>query len=78
VRYNKIVNVVAFAILNAFTLRKEEDEEDTDKEHPPPTARRRRFVGGGVLLLWDDEKRAVDKDTTDKETITRVSFWRKG
>jgi hypothetical protein len=50
VRY-KIVNVVAFAISNAFTLRKEEDEEqDKDKEHPPPTTRR-RFVVGVVLLL---------------------------
>jgi hypothetical protein len=58
VRY-KIVNVVAFAILNAFTLRKEEDED---------------FVVGGVLLLTvvlfkDDEKRGVDKDTTEFETI---------
>jgi len=58
VRY-KIVNVVAFAILNAFTLRKEEDED---------------FVVGGVLLLTvvlfkDDEKRAVDKDATEFETI---------
>jgi hypothetical protein len=70
VRYNKIVNVVVFAILNAFTLRKEE-EEDKDKEHPPPTARR-RFVGGGVLLLWDDEKRGVDKDTTEFETIIYI------
>ena len=60
----KIVNVVAFAILNAFTLRKEEDE-DKDKEHPPPTARRRRFVGGGGVLL----KRGVDKDATEFETI---------
>ena len=55
----KIVNVVAFAILNAFTLRKEEDED---------------FVVGGVLLLVvvlfkDDEKRAVDKDATEFETI---------
>ena len=55
----KIVNVVAFAILNAFTLRKEEDED---------------FVVGGVLLLTvvlfkDDEKRAVDKDATEFETI---------
>jgi len=59
VRY-KIVNVVAFAILNAFTLRKEEEDED--------------FVVGGVLLLTvllfkDDEKRAVDKDATEFETI---------
>lgn len=65
----KIVNVVAFAILNAFTLRKEEYEED--------------FVVGGVLLLTvvlfkDDEKRAVDKDTTEFETIVYISFWRKG
>ena len=64
----KIVNVVAFAILNAFTLRKEEDED---------------FVVGGVLLLTvvlfkDDEKRAVDKDTTEFETIIYISFWRKG
>jgi len=66
VRY-KIVNVVAFAILNAFTLRKEEDE-DKDKEHPPPTARRRRFVGGGGVLL----KRGVDKDTTEFETIINI------
>ena len=55
----KIVNVVAFAILNAFTLRKEEEED---------------FVVGGVLLLTvvlfkDDEKRAVDKDATEFETI---------
>ena len=55
----KIVNVVAFAILNAFTLRKEEDED---------------FVVGGVLLLTvvlfkDDEKRGVDKDATEFETI---------
>ena len=60
----KIVNVVAFAILNAFTLRKEEDED---------------FVVGGVLLLTvvlfkDDEKRAVDKDTTEFETIIYISF----
>ena len=59
----KIVNVVAFAILNACTLRKEEDEED--------------FVVGGVLLLTvvlfkDDEKRAVDKDTTEFETIINI------
>lgn len=58
----KIVNVVAFAILNAFTLRKEEDED---------------FVVGGVLLLTvvlfkDDEKRAVDKDTTEFETIIYI------
>ena len=58
VRY-KIVNGVAFAILNAFTLRKEEDED---------------FVVGGVLLLTvvlfkDDEKRGVDKDTTDETII---------
>ena len=63
----KIVNVVAFAILNAFTLRKEEDE-DKDKEHPPPTARRRRFVGGGGVLL----KRGVDKDATEFETIINI------
>ena len=61
----KIVNVVAFAILNAFTLRKEEEEED--------------FVVGGVLLLTvvlfkDDEKRAVDKDTTEFETIIYILF----
>jgi hypothetical protein len=61
VRY-KIVNVVAFAILNAFTLRKEEDED---------------FVVGGVLLLTvvlfkDDEKRAVDKDATEFETIIYI------
>jgi len=60
VRY-KIVNVVAFAILNAFTLRKEEEDEED-------------FVVGGVLLLTvvlfkDDEKRAVDKDATEFETI---------
>ena len=60
----KIVNVVAFAILNAFTLRKEEDED---------------FVVGGVLLLTvvlfkDDEKRAVDKDTTEFETIIYILF----
>ena len=59
----KIVNVVAFAILNAFTLRKEEDEED--------------FVVGGVLLLTvvlfkDDEKRAVDEDATEFETIINI------
>ena len=59
----KIVNVVAFAILNAFTLRKEEDEED--------------FVVGGVLLLVvvlfkDDEKRGVDKDATEFETIINI------
>ena len=57
----KIVNVVAFAILNAFTLRKEEEDEED-------------FVVGGVLLLTvvlfkDDEKRAVDKDATEFETI---------
>ena len=57
----KIVNVVAFAILNAFTLRKEEEDEED-------------FVVGGVLLLVvvlfkDDEKRAVDKDATEFETI---------
>ena len=61
VRY-KIVNVVVFAILNAFTLRKEEDED---------------FVVGGVLLLTvvlfkDDEKRGVDKDTTEFETIIYI------
>ena len=60
----KIVNVVAFAILNAFTLRKEEDED---------------FVVGGVLLLTvvlfkDDEKRAVDKDATEFETIIIYPF----
>ena len=58
----KIVNVVVFAILNAFTLRKEEDED---------------FVVGGVLLLTvvlfkDDEKRGVDKDTTEFETIIYI------
>jgi hypothetical protein len=65
VRY-KIVNVVAFAILNAFTLRKEEEDEED-------------FVVGGVLLLTvvlfkDDEKRAVDKDTTEFETIIYILF----
>jgi hypothetical protein len=69
VRY-KIVNVVAFAILNAFTLRKEEDEEDF-------------VVGGGVLLLVvvlfkDDEKRAVDKDATAFETIICILLEEKG
>ena len=61
----KIVNVVAFAILNAFTLRKEEEDED--------------FVVGGVLLrdddallFKDDEKRAVDKDATEFETIEDI------
>lgn len=62
----KIVNVVAFAILNAFTLRKEEEDEED-------------FVVGGVLLLTvvlfkDDEKRAVDKDTTEFETIIIYPF----
>ena len=66
----KIVNVVAFAILNAFTLRKEEEDEED-------------FVVGGVLLLVvvlfkDDEKRGVDKDATEFETIICISFWRKG
>ena len=58
----KIVNVVVFAILNAFTLRKEEDED---------------FVVGGVLLLTvvlfkGDEKRGVDKDPTEFETIIYI------
>lgn len=60
---HKIVNVVVFAT-NAFTFKEEEDE---DKEHPPT---KRRFVGVLLLvvLFKDDEgddKRGVDKDTTE-------------
>jgi hypothetical protein len=31
-----------------------------------------------VVLFKDDEKRAVDKDTTEFETIIYILFWRKG